>query len=323
MIPGGRPAISALVTCYFEQESLPVFFAQLRRALESTGKTFEIILVNDGSTDATWDVIQQLGAAHECVAAALDFCKNAGQQAAVAAAVAESQGEAVLLIDSDLQLNPEDLPLLLAEYDKGLDMVTGYRLDRKDSFWRILPSKIANVIMRRASQSSLRDFGCTFKLFRGDVVRAFGFGPRHIFSNVEVISSIRRYAEVPVSHKARPMGKSGWTFTKLYRYNMENLVVMSELPFQWAALLCTLLAFLMVLRGVAGYFVPFTILPPVTNGFLLTVMAATFFFQSALICVGGEYTLRLFRRGRNLPVYIVREKFRRVEGVWGRVSTLN
>lgn len=313
------PAISALVTCYYEEQSLPEFFGRLRAALEASGRTFEIILVNDGSTDGTWDVIRQLAAAHPCVSTAIDFCRNSGQSSAITGALAEARGDAVLLMDSDLQLYPEDLPLLLAEFDRGLDMVTGYRQVRRDSLWRILPSKIANAIMRRASRSRIRDFGCTYKLFNADVLRAFEFGPHHLYSNIEIIGSIRRYTEVPVRHRERPIGASGWTFSKLYRFNMENLVAMSELPFQWGAVVCAILALVMVARVVAGYFVPFSILPPVTNGLLLAVIAATFFFQSALLCIAGEYILRLFRRSRRLPHYIVRERYRRIDGELRRV----
>ncbi|HOH31537.1 MAG TPA: glycosyltransferase family 2 protein, partial [Candidatus Hydrogenedentes bacterium] len=186
------PEFSVLISCHFEENSIEEFHGRLSAALEALGRPYEIILVNDGSTDGTWRKLNALFDKDTHIRVILDLFKNAGQQAAVTAGMTEARGRAWVLMDSDLQLDPGELPLLVAEYDKGTDLVSGYRKNRKDSLWRILPSRLANVIMRRASGSTLRDFGCTFKIYNGDLLRAFRFGPYHVFSNVDAISRLSR-----------------------------------------------------------------------------------------------------------------------------------
>ena len=178
------PDFSIVISCHFEENSIEEFHGRLSATLEAMGRPYEIIMVNDGSTDSTWQKLNLLFDNDPHITVILDLFKNAGQQAAVTAAMTEARGRAWVLMDSDLQLDPGELPLLAAAYDKGADLVSGYRKNRRDSLWRILPSKLANMIMRRASDSTLRDFGCTFKIYNADLLRAFEFGPYHVFNNV-------------------------------------------------------------------------------------------------------------------------------------------
>lgn len=305
------PEFSVLVTCHFEEHSIEEFFSRLLSAWKSTGRGFEIIMVNDGSTDGTWEKLKALFRVHGEVAAVVDFFKNAGQQAAATAALCEARGRHYFIMDSDLQLAPEELPLLLAEFDRGYDVVSGYRVNRRDSFWRIVPSKIANVIMRKASDSNFRDFGCTFKIFHGELIRAFGFGPHRVFSNVDVIAHAGRCKEVPVSHAARRHGVSGWTFRKLWKYNMENLVKLSQRPFQFIAAACAVLALLFMLRIAAAFFTSFSLLAEVTNGLLLNAIAMVLIVLLAVLSMIGEFTIRGFLMLQNNPAYAVREVLRR------------
>lgn len=305
------PEFSIIITCHFEEKTIDEFFARLKAAWDATGRSYEIALVNDGSTDGTWDKLTALFAAHDEITAALDLFKNAGQQAAMAAAVPELTGRNFLVMDSDLQLAPEDLPILLAEFDKGYDVVSGYREHRKDSLFRIVPSKLANMIMRKASDSRFRDFGCTYKLYRGSLVRAFDFGPHRIWNNVDMIALANRLKEVPVSHRARPHGKSGWTFRKLWRYNMDNVVKISQRPFQFVAVGCVALAALFVLRILGGFVMPFSVLAEVTNGLILNALALVLLVLMALLSMVGEFTIRCFSMLRAQPCYAIREALRR------------
>jgi glycosyltransferase involved in cell wall biosynthesis len=302
---------SLLVTCFYEEKTVDEFHRRAMAGLQALGRPYEIIFVNDGSHDGTWDKIRAIMDRDPHVSAALDLSKNFGQSAAVTAALCESRGRAVILMDSDLQLSPEELPILVKEYDKGFDLVTGYRVNRKDSLSRILPSKLANIIMRRASHSSVRDFGCTFKVYNGALLRAFGYGPQHIFSNVEVISRLDRIAEVPVSHRARPHGKSGWTFQKLFKYNMDNVVILSEHPFQFSFLLFVILTLLFLFRLAVDWLIPFRILKSVSNGLILNAIVVAILLNIALLSVIGEFTIRAFLATRRLPLYLVREAQRR------------
>ncbi|MFL6464666.1 MAG: glycosyltransferase family 2 protein [Bryobacteraceae bacterium] len=314
-----RCAISVIVTCYFEEKSLREFHGRLKAALESLGRSYEIVIINDGSTDGTWPLIQEIFHEDENVVAALDFAKNSGQGAAITAGLNETTGARIVLLDSDLQLSPEELPKLVEIYDRGpYDLVTGYREQREDSWSRKLPSLLANVIMRRASNSNLRDFGCTFKVYNGDVLRA-GYGPHKMFQNTEVIARLARYTEVPVSHAARRYGKSGWTFTKLYRANMDNFVSMSDRPFQFVAVACLLIALLFIIRVVVAFFTTVQILPQITPGLLLNAIVIAFLIETAVLCAVGEFSIRNFNLSRRLPLYIIRERWRRHNGIPVRV----
>ncbi|UCD56016.1 MAG: glycosyltransferase family 2 protein, partial [Candidatus Hydrogenedentota bacterium] len=279
------PEFSVLVTCHYEEQSIDEFYSRLSAAMESLGRSYEIIMLNDGSTDRTFEKLKEIFHRDPKVTAVIDFFKNSGQQAAVTAAMCQARGRAFLFMDSDLQLAPEEIPLLVREHDKGYDIVSGYRKKRKDSLFRIIPSKIANMIMRKASKSTFRDFGCTFKLYNADLVRAFELGPFHIFSNVDAISKAGRCCEVPVTHYSRKYGKSGWTFRKLWNYNIDNIISMSERPFQILAFISLVLALLFGIRVIVDYLTPFKILETVSNGLLLNAIVISSLVLVAILCM--------------------------------------
>jgi glycosyltransferase involved in cell wall biosynthesis len=302
---------SVCITCYYEEKSIEEFHRRLSGALESLNRPYEIVFVNDGSRDGTWEKLKAIFAQDPRVHAAIDLFKNSGQLAAGTAALNESRGKALVFIDSDLQLAPEELPRLVAEYDRGFDLVTGYRQNRKDSLLRILPSLLANMIMRRASHSKVRDFGCTFKIYNATAVRAFQYGPRHLMSPVEVISKIDCISEVPVTHNPRRYGKSGWTFAKLMRYNLDNVVILSERPFQVVGLLCLGVTLLLAVRILLYTLFPVPILKSVSHGLLLNAIAIALLVNVALLALAGEFAIRSFLKQKASPLYIVREKLSR------------
>jgi len=314
------PEFSIIISCFNEENSIEEFHRRLSTAINKTGRSFEIIMVNDGSRDNTWAKLKMLFDNDTRISAVLDLFCNAGQQAAVTAGMEKASGAAWVLLDSDLQLDPGELPLLIAEYDKGYDLVSGYRKNRKDSMLRILPSKLANMIMRRASRSTLRDFGCTFKIYNATLLRAFNLGPFHVFSNVDAIAKAGRYTEVPVTHYPRKYGKSGWTFRKLWQYNMDNLVKLSQRPFQLLAGFCFLGGILFMLRIMLGFVSPGGILSEVTAGLVLNTV---FFFSLMIlgaIAMLGEFAIRSFIMLQQNPAYIVREMLCRNGNASGSVS---
>jgi glycosyltransferase involved in cell wall biosynthesis len=302
---------SVCITCYHEENSIDEFYRRLSATLESLNRSYEIIFVNDGSRDRTWEKLKAIFANDPHVHAVLDLFKNSGQRAGATAAINESRGKAIVLMDSDLQLAPEDLPRLVAEYDRGFDLVTGYRENRKDSLFRILPSKLANVIMRRASRSNIRDFGCTFNIYNATLVRAFQYGPRNLANGVEMISRLERIAQLPVTHFPRRYGKSGWTFSSLMKYNMDNVVILSERPFQVVAFICFIATLLLAIRVLFYRLWPIAILPSVTNGLLLNAIVVSLLVNVALSCLTGEFAIRSFFQHKAIPLYVVREKLLR------------
>ena len=130
--PAPAPEFSAIITCYFEEKSIDEFHARLSRALESLGRTYEILFVNDGSTDKTFEKLEAIFERDPHVAAVLDLFKNSGQAAAMTAGFTHARGRHFIFMDSDLQLDPAELPRLVAKYDEGCDLVSGFRKNRKD-----------------------------------------------------------------------------------------------------------------------------------------------------------------------------------------------
>ncbi len=301
------PEFSILVACYYEEQTIEEFYSRLSATLESLGRSYEIIMVNDGSTDGTFEKLKEIFHRNPKVSVVIDLFTNSGQAAALTAAMCEARGRAFLFMDSDLQLAPEEIPLLVSESDKGYDLVSGFRKERKDSLSRIIPSKIANAIMRKASRSDFRDFGCTFKLINAKLIRAFELGPFRIYSSVDVISRAQRRREIPVTHYPRKYGKSGWTFRKLWKYNMDNIVSMSERPFQILAVGSAFLALLFGIRLIVDCFTPFKILDVVTTGLLLNAIVISSFLIVAILCMIGELTIRIFTASRRSPEYVIRE----------------
>lgn len=302
---------SILISCYYEEQSIEEFYTRLSDTLKKIGRTYEIIFVNDGSTDMTFKKLKSIFDADPNVTAIIDFFKNAGQSNAKTPGVMLAKGNAMILIDSDLQLAPEELPLLIEKYDEGYDIVTGYRKTRKDSLFRKLPSKIANLIMRKASSSNLRDFGCTFKIYNAQLVRSFKFDPFNPWRPIPVISMAGRIAEVPVNHYPRKYGKSGWTFQKLFAVNMDHMVNLSERPFQIIGVFCLFVSFFFLFRIFLDWFVPFSILPKVTSGLILNIMVSGIIFIVAILCIIGEFAIRSFNKLQKRPAFIIREIIRR------------
>lgn len=307
-----RPEISAVITCYFEESSINEFYSRLSSTLKSTGRSYEIIFVNDGSNDGTFRILKEIYDADGSVAAVIDLFRNSGQAAAITSGLEYARGDIILLMDSDLQLSPEDLPLLLAEYDKGNDIVAGYRENRKDHIRRIIPSKIANIIMRKVAKHNLRDFGCTFKLVNSKLVKAFDFGPCNPIQISCVISKASLVSEVPVNHHPRKYGKSGWTFWKLYSYNIDNFVRFSEIPFQIMGVACFAVAVAFLIRLATVYLFPFNILKVVTTGLILNVLVFCFLVTLVMLVAIGEFTIRNFIMLSRQPSYVVKTVFHRL-----------
>jgi glycosyltransferase involved in cell wall biosynthesis len=307
-----RPEISAVITCYFEESSISEFYSRLSSTLKSTGRSYEIVFVNDGSSDGTFRILKQIYDADESVTAVIDLFRNSGQAAAITAGLEYARGDVLLLMDSDLQLSPEDLPILLAEYDKGNDIVVGYREKRKDHIRRIIPSKIANIIMRKVAKHNLRDFGCTFKLFNSKLMNAFEFGPFNPLQIPCVISKAALVAEVPVNHHPRKYGKSGWTFWKLYSYNTDNFVRFSEIPFQIMGVACFAMAVVFLIRLATVYLFPFNILKVVTTGLILNVLIFCFLVTLVMLVAIGEFTIRNFLILSKQPSYVVKTVYCRL-----------
>ncbi len=197
-----RPAVSVVVPLYNEEDNVPILQAELAAALR--GVDHEIIFVDDGSTDQT--LARLTNSPKQRI---LRFEKNAGQSAAMYAGANAARGGAVVLIDGDLQNDPADIPRLLAELERGADLVCGYRAQRKDTLVKRLTSRIANFVRSRFTRDGVRDTGCTLKAMRRECVSTLvPFKGMHRFIPALVKGAGYRLVEVPVNHRARKFGTS-------------------------------------------------------------------------------------------------------------------
>jgi glycosyltransferase involved in cell wall biosynthesis len=224
----------------------------------------------------------------------------------MAAGVAHATGNDFVFMDSDLQLDPEELPLLLTELDAGADLVSGARKNRQDPLHRRVFSLFGNLVLRRMTRAPFTDFGCTFKVYRGALIRAAELGPHRPYTNL-LMRLASRFREVPVTHHPRRYGRSGWTFGKLFRFNLDHVLALEGL-FQTISGVAFLIALLTFTRIAVAWVLPWSVLSsPVSTGLILNALllaTATLLVVNALV---GEYVIRLYAGQQRMPAYVVRE----------------
>jgi dolichol-phosphate mannosyltransferase len=198
----GSPAVSVVVPLFNEEENVPLLQGELTAAL--SGLDYEIIFVDDGSSDRTVERI-----APDPRVRLVQFERNAGQSAAMYAGLHNARGEAAVLIDGDLQNDPADIPRLLAEIERGADLVCGYRAQRKDTVVKRITSRVANFVRSRFTKDGVRDTGCTLKAMKRECVSALlPFKGMHRFIPALVKGAGYRLVEIPVNHRPRKFGQS-------------------------------------------------------------------------------------------------------------------
>jgi dolichol-phosphate mannosyltransferase len=198
--------VSIVVPVFNEEDNLPILQSELRTAL--VGLDHEIIFVDDGSTDHSADKIERAPNVR-----ILRFEKNTGQSAALYAGVKAARGQTIVLIDSDLQNDPADIPHLLAEISRGADLVCGYRARRKDKFGKRLTSRIANLVRSRFTKDYVRDTGCTLKAMRRECADTLvPFKGMHRFIPALVRGAGYQLIEIPVNHRPRRFGQTKYGF---------------------------------------------------------------------------------------------------------------
>ena len=203
------PYVSVVVPIFNEEENLGPLVRELEAGLQPTGRSFEILLIDDGSTDRSFEVLRTLQAENKRLRV-VRFRRNFGQTAAFAAGFALARGEWVITIDADLQNDPADIPKLLAKAEEGYDIVSGWRANRQDALVsRKLPSRVANKLIARVTGVRLNDYGCSLKVYHRDVVKNIRlYGELHRFVPAVANTVGARVAELPVNHRARVAGVS-------------------------------------------------------------------------------------------------------------------
>jgi dolichol-phosphate mannosyltransferase len=219
--------VSVVIPIYNERENIEELLQRVLKALRSTGRRFEVLAVDDGSSDGTTELLTRI-ARREPEVKAIVFRRNFGQSAAMTAGFQQARGDIVVSMDGDLQNDPDDIPRLIAKLEEGYDMVSGWRKERQDAFLSMrLPSRIANWIIGRATGVRLHDYGCSLKAYRSDITRdLILYGELHRF--IPVLASLKgaRFAEIVVKHHPRTRGKSKYGIGRTFRVILDLLLML-------------------------------------------------------------------------------------------------
>ena len=218
-------AISVVVPLRDEEGNVEPLYRSLVEALDALGRTYEMILVDDGSEDQTYPRLLELAASDPDLKL-IQLRRNFGQTAAMAAGFDHATGEVIVPMDGDLQNDPKDIGRLVEKIDEGYDVVSGWRRDRKDGFMRRLPSRMANWLIGRVTGVRLHDYGCTLKAYRADVVRDTNlYGEMHRFLPALAYQTGARIAEIPVAHHPRVSGRSKYGLGRTIKVLLDLVTV--------------------------------------------------------------------------------------------------
>jgi glycosyltransferase involved in cell wall biosynthesis len=310
--------ISVVVPVLNEEESLPILHQRLTEALAGNGYSYEIIIVDDGSTDRSYEIMQELQAqdAHLCV---VRFRRNYGQTAAFSAGFDRAQGDVVITIDADLQNDPADIPALMDKMAEGYDVVSGWRVDRQDRFIdRRLPSIVANSMIRWITNVDIHDNGCSLKAYRREVLKDVRlYGEMHRFLPALAYAAGARVTEIPVQHHPRRYGQAKYGLSRTLKVFLDIIAVRflmsySTRPIHIFGLLgllsfgggMAILFYLMVVR--LFLLQPIADRPLMLLGILLTMLGVQLVTTGLL----AELVVRTYYESQGKPIYTVRQELR-------------
>ncbi len=305
-----------IIPVYNEEQNLPLLYQKLHQVLSSLGKDYEIIFVDDGSTDKSWQVLCELRE-NDGHLRLIRFTRNFGQTAAMAAGFAEAEGEVVLAMDADLQNDPADIPLFLKKIDEGYDLVSGWRKNRQDAtLKRKIPSRIANWLIGKITGVKIHDYGCSLKAYRKWVVKNLHlYGEMHRFIPALAALVGARITEIPVRHHPRKYGQTKYGLSRTFRVILDLITVKfllnySTKPLHFFGLpgllssfvglmICLYLSFMKIF-----YQVQLSQRPLLLLGVLLLFIGVQFISLGLL----AELIIRAYHETQKKPIYVVREK---------------
>jgi len=282
-----EPRVSVVIPLFNEAESLPELYARLRAVFVTTGWTYELIFVDDGSRDGSLEVLRGLHSSDAC-ARVISFRRNFGKSAALATGFRAAKGAFVITMDADLQDDPAEIPALIAKLEEGFDLVSGWKKTRHDPISKTVPSKFFNYTTGVLSGIRLHDFNCGLKAYRHDVVEELPvYGELHRFLPVLAFKLGYRISEIPVLHHARKYGKTKYGLNRFVNGFFDLLTVLfisdyNRAPlhfFGTIGLVCGLVGFFINLYLTIGklYGVPIGTRPLLFLGVLLMVIGVQFF----------------------------------------------
>jgi glycosyltransferase involved in cell wall biosynthesis len=309
------PRISIVLPIFNELESLPHLVNAIAQVMQAHQLSYEIIAVDDGSTDGSGALLKDFALSRSDLKAVL-LRRNYGQTAAMAAGFNHSQGEVIVTLDSDLQNDPADIPILVAKLDEGFDLVSGWRKNRQDAkLSRLLPSMLANLLIGRVTGVKLHDYGCSLKAYRSELVADMNlYGELHRFLPALAFIEGARITELPVNHHARRFGQSKYGLDRTFRVIMDLLTISFIKKFLTrpmhvfggVGLLSMVLGFclglyLSILKLGMGM--------SIGSRPLLILAVVLFLVGVQMFCFGllAELLMRTYHESQGRPIYRVRE----------------
>ncbi len=299
-----------------EEENLPILHQRLTEVLAGNGYSYEIIIVDDGSTDRSFDVMQELQAQDDRLRV-VRFRRNYGQTAAFAAGFDRARGDVVITMDADLQNDPADIPALMAKMAEGYDVVSGWRVDRQDRFLdRRLPSIVANRLIGWTTAVRIHGYRCSLKAYRRDVLTDVRlYGELHRFIPALAHAAGARVTEIPVSHHPRRYGKAKYGLSRTLKVILDILAVRFLMSYSTRPIhIFGLLGLFSFLAGVVILLylavVRLFLLQPVADrplmllGILLTMLGVQLVTSGLL----AEMVTRTYFESQDKPIYTVREE---------------
>lgn len=300
-----RPELSVVVTLYDEAGTVEELYRRTVAALDPLARPFELLFVDDGSSDGTFAVLERLHEADSRVRA-VRFKRNFGQHPAMHAGLVRARGELVVTMDGDLQNPPEDIPRLIEAVDAGYDVASGRRTSREDAWGRTVPSRLINGMLRRFTGVPIADFGCAFNAYRRSAVEPMlGAIGRQKFTKALVLSAGASVTEVDVGHAAR-RGSSRYSPLRLTRLALHVLAGFWPQPIQWVGValgaVCTLAAVALGAYGVVFWIDESNFPGPLFGGVAILFVLGVQGFVLALV---GEYLGRIQREVERRPLYTI------------------
>ena len=274
--------LTIVLPVYNEEANLGPLYKELNGVLSGLGSSYEILFVDDGSDDRSFDILKEISASDSKVKI-IRFRKNFGQTAALSAGFKHSKGDIIITLDSDCQNDPRDIPEFLEKIDEGFDIVVGWRFNRQDKLVsRKIPSLIANWIIGKVTGVPIKDNGCSLKAYRADVIKHVPlYSDMHRFIPAMASIAGARIAEIKVRHHARKFGESKYGLSRVYKVLLDLLTIktiatFSTRPLKWFAMLSApflLLSTIMLIWALAGL---------ITDGDLSLPIAGTAVLLGAL-----------------------------------------
>jgi len=308
--------LSIIIPIYNEEKSIGYLHKELKQVLENLSLEYEIIAINDGSTDKSNQILKEIAKVDKGFKV-ISFKRNLGQTAAMSAGIDMSQGDILIPLDADLQNNPVDIPQFLEKINQGFDVVSGWRVNRQDKLWtRKIPSWMANYLISLITGVKLHDYGCTMKAYRKEVIKDIRlYGEMHRFMPAYTVWYGAKICEIPVNHRPRKYGQTKYSIFKIFRVILDLLTVKFLIDYSTKPMhfFGKIGYWLLVLSGLSGCY---TLYLKIFKGIyfittplpLLTVFLILVGLQFILMGLLAEILTRTHYESQKKPIYLIKEK---------------